>query len=127
MPTEQASAKTLFVIVSVIGLIYAIVMVILFFNAAPARSNIEVHRASDEAVECLKCHLRGDEKSPTMPHLNLGRCNLCHGLSKEEPQDSQVGARQPNPYGISTEQSRALIPIQVILSSAARTTSRHSN
>ena len=66
------------VIVSVIGLIFAIVMVILFFNAAPARSNIEVHRGSEEAAECLKCHLRGDEKSPTMPHLNVGQCNLCH-------------------------------------------------
>ena len=52
MPTEQASPKTLFVIVSVIGLIFAIVMVILFFNAAPARSNIEEHRGSEEAVEC---------------------------------------------------------------------------
>ena len=86
MPTEQASAKTLMVIVSVIGLIFAIVMVILFFNAAPARSNIEVHRASEENVECLKCHLIGDATSPTMPHLNLGKCVLCHGLSKEEPQ-----------------------------------------
>ena len=91
MPTEQASAKTLMYIVCVIGLIFAIVIVILFFNAAPARSNIEVHRGSEEAAECLKCHSRGDEKSPTMPHLNttvfpfdLGRCNLCHGLSKEE-------------------------------------------
>jgi hypothetical protein len=64
--------------------IFAIVMVILFFNAAPARSNIEVHRGSEEAAECLKCHLRGDEKSPTMPHLNVGQCNLCHGLSKEK-------------------------------------------
>ncbi|MDE0555805.1 MAG: hypothetical protein OXI24_16430 [Candidatus Poribacteria bacterium] len=86
MPTEQASAKTLMVIVSVIGLIFAIVMVILFFNAAPARSNIEVHRASEADAECLKCHLIGDETSPTMPHLNLGRCALCHGLSKETPQ-----------------------------------------
>lgn len=85
MPTEQASAKTLMVIVCVIGLIYAIVMVILFFNAAPARSNIEVHRSSAEDAECLKCHLKGDEESPTMPHLNVGNCNLCHGLSKEEP------------------------------------------
>ena len=84
MPTEQASAKTLFVIVSVIGLIFAIVMVILFFNAAPARSNIEEHRVSEEDAECLKCHLIGNEKSPTMPHLNLGKCTLCHGLSKEE-------------------------------------------
>ena len=71
------------VIVSVIGLIFAIVMVILFFNAAPARSNIEVHR-TNEASECLKCHLIGDKESPTMPHLNLGNCNLCHGLSKEQ-------------------------------------------
>lgn len=85
MPTEQASARTLMVIVSVIGLIFAIVMVILFFNAAPARSNIQEHRASEADPECLKCHLRGDEKSPTMPHLNLGKCNLCHGLSKEAP------------------------------------------
>lgn len=83
MPTEQASAKTLFIIVCVIGLIFAIVMVILFFNAAPAMSNIEDHQKSMEAAECLKCHLKGDEKSPTMPHLNLGRCTLCHGLAKE--------------------------------------------
>lgn len=89
MPTEQASPRTLFVIVSVIGLIFAVVMVILFFNAAPARSNIEEHRGSEEAIECLKCHLRGDEKSPTMPHLNVGSCNLCHGLSKEKPQESK--------------------------------------
>ena len=85
MPTEEASPKTLMVIVSVIGLIFAIVMVVLFFNAAPARSNIEVHRASEADAACLECHLRGDEKSPTMPHLNLGRCVLCHGLSKEAP------------------------------------------
>lgn len=83
MPTEQANPKVLFYIVCVIGLIFAIVMVILFFNAAPARSNIEVHRNSVEDAACLKCHLKGDEKSPTMPHLNLGRCNLCHGLAKE--------------------------------------------
>lgn len=83
MPTEQASARTLMYIVCVIGLIYAIVMVILFFNAAPARSNIEVHR-TNETQECLKCHLIGDKESPTMPHLNLGNCNLCHGLSKEQ-------------------------------------------
>ncbi len=85
MPTEEASPRTLMLIVCVIGLLFAIVMVILFFNAAPARSNIEVHRGSEEADDCLKCHLRGDEKSPTMPHLNLGRCGLCHGLSDEEP------------------------------------------
>lgn len=85
MPREEASAKTLMVIVSVIGLIFAIVMIILFFKAAPARSNIEVHRKSEEAAACLKCHLKGDKKSPTMPHLNLGRCSLCHGLSKEAP------------------------------------------
>ncbi len=83
MPTEEASPKTLMIIVCVIGLIFAIVMVILFFNAAPARSNIEVHRQSPEADACLKCHLIGDEKSPTMPHLNLGGCNLCHGLAEE--------------------------------------------
>ncbi len=82
MPTEEASARTLMVIVSVIGLIFAIVMGILFFNAAPARSNIEEHRTSTDAAECLKCHLKGDEKSPTMPHLDIGRCNFCHGLSK---------------------------------------------
>ena len=84
MPTDQGNPKILFYIVSVIGLIYAIVMVILFFNAAPARSNIEVHRTSIEAPACLKCHLKGDEKSPTMPHLNLGRCVLCHGLAKDK-------------------------------------------
>jgi len=85
MPTEEANAKPLMVIVSVIGLIFALVMIILFFNAAPARSNIEEHRKSEAVAECLKCHLKGDEKSPTMPHLNLGRCNLCHGLAKEAP------------------------------------------
>lgn len=83
MPTEQANPRVVMYIVCVIGLIFAIVMVILFFNAAPARSNIEEHRASSEDAACLKCHLKGDEKSPTMPHLNLGRCNLCHGLAEE--------------------------------------------
>ena len=83
MPTDQANPRVLMYIVCVIGLIFAIVMVILFFNAAPARSNIEEHRASSEDAACLKCHLVGDDKSPTMPHLNLGRCNLCHGLAKE--------------------------------------------
>ena len=83
MPTDQANPRVLMYIVCVIGLIFAIVMVILFFNAAPARSNIEEHRVSSEDAACLKCHLIGDEKSPTMPHLNLGRCNLCHGLAKE--------------------------------------------
>jgi len=85
MPTDQASPKTLMYIVCVIGLIYAIVMVILFFNAAPARSNIIEHQQSTEAPACLKCHIIGDEKSPTMPHLNLGRCTLCHGLAKDPP------------------------------------------
>ena len=83
MPTEQANPRVVMYIVCVLALIFAIVMVILFFNAAPARSNIEEHRASSEDGACLKCHLKGDEKSPTMPHLNLGRCNLCHGLAKE--------------------------------------------
>ena len=85
MPTEEASPRTLMVIVCIIGLIFAVVMVILFFNAAPARSNIEVHRQSAEDATCLKCHLKGDAQSPTMPHLDLGNCNLCHGLSKEPP------------------------------------------
>lgn len=90
MPTEQANPKVLFYIVFIIGFIFAVVMVILFFNAAPARSNIEVHRQSVEDAACLKCHLKGDEKSPTMPHLNttkfplgIGKCNVCHGLAKE--------------------------------------------
>ena len=82
MPTEEASARTLMIIVSVIGLIFAIVMVILFFNAAPARSDIPDHRKSKEATVCLQCHLIGNEQSPTMPHLNLGNCNLCHRLAK---------------------------------------------
>ena len=86
MPTDQANPKVIMYIVCVIGLIFAIVMVILFFNAAPERSNIEEHRASSEDAACLKCHIKnriGDKKSPTMPHLNLGRCNLCHRLAKE--------------------------------------------
>ena len=86
MPTEEASARTLMVIVSVIGLIFAIVMVILFFNAAPARSNIPVHRESTPPDACLKCHLIGTEESPTMPHLNLGNCTLCHGLADSDPE-----------------------------------------
>ena len=83
MPTEQASAKTLMYIVCVIGLIFSIVMVIMFFYAAPERSYIEDHLKSTEASDCLKCHFVGDEKAPTMPHLNLGRCTLCHGLAEE--------------------------------------------
>ena len=84
MPTEQGNPKVLFYLVSVIGLIYMIVMVILFFNAAPDRSYIDVHIEPTEAPACLKCHLKGDETSPTMPHLNVGRCVLCHGLAKEK-------------------------------------------
>lgn len=81
MPTEEASARTLMMIVSIIGLIFAIVMVILFFNAAPARSNIPVHQEPTAPAACLKCHLVGTEESPTMPHLNLGNCTFCHGLA----------------------------------------------
>ncbi len=72
------------VIVSIIGLVFAIVMVILFFNAAPARSNIPVHRKPTAPDACLECHLVGTEESPTMPHLNLGNCTLCHGLADSE-------------------------------------------
>lgn len=82
MPTEEASARTLMIIVSIIGLIFAVVMVVLFFNAAPARSNIVDHQKSSGPVACLECHLIGTERSPTMPHLNLGGCTLCHGLEK---------------------------------------------
>ena len=82
VPTEEASARTLMVIVSSIGLIFAIVMVILFFNAAPARSNIPEHKTSAAAAACLECHLIGTEQSPTLPHLNLGSCTLCHKLAK---------------------------------------------
>lgn len=82
MPTEEASARTLLVIVSVIGIIFTIVMVILFFNAAPARSDIPEHRTYTDAAACLTCHLRGTEQSPTMPHLNVGTCNICHRLAK---------------------------------------------
>ena len=94
MPTEEASARTLMIIVSAIGGIFAVVMVILFFNAAPARSNIPDHHTYTDAAACLKCHLVGTEKSPTMPHLNLGTCNFCHGLDKSpQKQDSK---NQPN-------------------------------
>ena len=81
MPTEEASARTLMVIVSIIGLVFAIIMVILFFNASPARSNIPAHHKSTAPAACLKCHLVGTEESPTMPHLNLGNCTLCHELA----------------------------------------------
>jgi RNA polymerase subunit RPABC4/transcription elongation factor Spt4 len=74
-------------IVSVIGLIFAIVMVILFFNAAPARSNIPDHHAYTDAKACLECHLVGNEDSPTMPHLNLGKCHYCHRLTKSSPEN----------------------------------------
>ena len=81
MPTEEASARTLMVIVSIIGLVFAVIMVILFFNAAPARSNIPAHHKSTAPATCLECHLVGTEESPTMPHLNLGNCTLCHELA----------------------------------------------
>ena len=82
MPTEEASARTLMMIVSIIGLLFAIVMVILFFNAAPARSNIPEHQKSTTPAACLECHLIGTQESPTMPHLNLGNCAFCHGLAE---------------------------------------------
>ena len=81
MPTEEASARTLMMIVSIIGLLFAIVMVILFFNAAPARSNIPAHQKSIAPADCLECHLVGTQESPTMPHLNLGNCAFCHELA----------------------------------------------
>ena len=87
MPTEKANARILMIIVSVIGLIFAIVMVILFFNAAPALSDLPEHRIYTDAPACLKCHLIGDEsESPTMPHINVGACHLCHSLAKEQYQ-----------------------------------------
>lgn len=95
MPTEEASARTLMIIVSVIGGIFAVVMVILFFNAAPARSNIPDHHTYTDAAACLKCHLVGTKTAPIMPHLNLGRCNLCHGLDKSpRKKANENGANQ---------------------------------
>ncbi|MCZ6679613.1 MAG: hypothetical protein O7E52_20485 [Candidatus Poribacteria bacterium] len=82
MPTEESSARTLMMIVGVIGLVFAIVMVILFFNAAPARSDIPNHLTYTDAAACLECHLGSTENSPTMPHLNLGGCDFCHRLTK---------------------------------------------
>lgn len=82
MPTQEASARTLMIIVSVIGLIFATVMVVLFFNAAPALFDIPEHHTYTDAAACLECHLVGTEQSPTMPHLNLGNCNICHRLAK---------------------------------------------
>ncbi len=84
MPTEEASARTLMMVVGVIGIIFTIVMVILFFNAAPARSDIPEHRTYTNPDACLKCHFRGTEQSPTMPHLKVGACNLCHRLGKDK-------------------------------------------
>ncbi len=84
MPTEEASARTLLIIVSVIGAIFTIVMIILFFNAAPARSDIPDHQTYTDPAACLKCHLRGTEQSPTMPHLNVGSCHICHQLAKKK-------------------------------------------
>ena len=84
VPTEEASARTLMTVVSVIGLIFAIVMVILFFNASPDLSDIPEHRTYTDATGCLTCHFTGDEQSPTMPHLNIGYCNFCHQLAKGE-------------------------------------------
>ncbi len=86
MPTEKANARMLMIVVSVIGLIFAIVMVILFFNAAPALSNLPDHHIYTNASACLRCHLTGDEQSPTMPHLNIGGCHTCHKLAKGEKQ-----------------------------------------
>jgi hypothetical protein len=76
-------------IVGVVGLIFAVVMVILFFNAAPARSKLPEHLTYTTPEACLKCHLIGTETSPTMPHLNLGGCNLCHGLAKSSAKDAE--------------------------------------
>jgi len=84
VPTEETSARGLMIIVGVIGLIFAIVMVILFFNAAPALSDLPEHRTYTDAAACLKCHLVGNEQSPTMPHLNLGNCNFCHRLKRDK-------------------------------------------
>ena len=85
MPTEKANARMFMIIVSVIGAIFAVVMVILFFNAAPALSNLPEHRVYTDAAACLKCHLIGDENnSPIMPHINVGACHFCHGLAELE-------------------------------------------
>ena len=84
MPTEKANARMLMIIVSVIGIIFAIVMVILFFNAAPALSNLPEHRVYTDAPACLTCHLTLDEQSPIMPHINVGACHFCHRLAERE-------------------------------------------
>ncbi len=96
MPTEETSARGLMIIVSVIGLIFAIVMIILFFNAAPALSDIPEHRTDTDATACLKCHLVGNEQSPTMPHLNLGNCNFCHRLVKASVKRGKGTRKQEN-------------------------------
>lgn len=60
------------------GLIFGIVMVALFFRAAPALSKTEVHKATLQNKECLKCHVMGGKGVPIMPHINLGHCRFCH-------------------------------------------------
>ena len=89
MPTEETSARALMIIISVLGLIFAIVMIILFFNAAPALSDIPEHRTYTNAAACLKCHLIGNAQSPTMPHLNLGNCIFCHRLAKASVKETK--------------------------------------
>ena len=123
MPTEEASARTLLIIVSVIGAIFTIVMIILFFNAAPARSDIPDHQTYTDPDACLKCHLRGTEKSPTMPHLNVGSCHILSSIGKGK--EAQLTkrfcfpiVRPPMPDAVTPVQS--VFPTPIVLQPLSR-------
>ncbi len=78
MPREGSDAKKVWMVVWILGGIFAVIVSVAFFKAAPTMPVDLDHRPEAESIECLGCHIRRDKGTPIMPHRDLGNCSFCH-------------------------------------------------
>jgi hypothetical protein len=70
--------------VAVIGIVVIGGLGYSFINAAPGLTHSEYHNPPPPAIKCMGCHMTGEEKTPIMPHRQMGTCTFCHNPYGEE-------------------------------------------
>jgi hypothetical protein len=64
--------------VAVIGVVVIGGLGYSFISAAPRLNTASYHKPAPTAAQCMGCHMTGEEKTPIMPHRQMGTCTICH-------------------------------------------------
>jgi hypothetical protein len=75
---KSDGTKNFYRFVAVIGVVVIGSLGYSFISAAPNINTAPYHKPPPSAAQCMGCHMTGEEKTPIMPHRQMGTCTICH-------------------------------------------------